>query len=276
MHRQVVMNLLTNASDAIGDRPGRILVAAGVQVLDAAMARASEAEAEGPLAPGPYIWLTVEDDGVGMGPETLARIFEPFFTTKFTGRGLGLAAVQGIIRSHGGRIHVRSGRDAGTVFSILLPASTHRSATRPADEVHDIGQALPVRPVHDAASVVLVVDDEPTVRKVAQVTLAMAGYRVETVGTGEEALDRFGAAPDAFRAVLLDLTLPGLSGRGVLRAIRGIRPHTPVLMTSGFAAEEVADLATEPATAFLAKPWRPKELTAALQRLVASAADLRG
>jgi signal transduction histidine kinase/ligand-binding sensor domain-containing protein/CheY-like chemotaxis protein len=274
--RQVVMNLLTNASDAIGDRPGRILVAAGVQVLDAAMARASEAEAEGPLAPGPYIWLTVEDDGVGMGPETLARIFEPFFTTKFTGRGLGLAAVQGIIRSHGGRIHVRSGRDAGTVFSILLPASTHRSATRPADEVHDIGQALPVRPVHDAASVVLVVDDEPTVRQVAQVTLAMAGYRVETVGTGEEALDRFGAAPDAFRAVLLDLTLPGLSGRGVLRAIRGIRPHTPVLMTSGFAAEEVADLATEPATAFLAKPWRPKELTAALQRLVASAADLRG
>jgi signal transduction histidine kinase/ligand-binding sensor domain-containing protein/CheY-like chemotaxis protein len=268
--RQVVMNLLTNASDAIGPRPGRIRVAAGTQQVDAAMADASATDAEGPLTQGPYVWMTVQDDGAGMDEATMARIFEPFFSTKFTGRGLGLAAVQGIVRSHHGRIHVTSQQGIGTTFSVLLPAAPPQESAAHVP-TSTAAPARPLRPVAGATgTVVLVVDDERTVREVARAALETAGFTVQLASSGEEAVAEVRETGDRIGLVMLDLTLPGMSGRRVFDELRALRPTLPVLLTSGYSADEAGDLVAQAGVAFIAKPWRPQRLVEEAQRLAAS------
>lgn len=267
--RQVVMNLLTNASDAIGEQAGVIRVAVGTRQINAGMALASATESDGPLTDGRYVWLTVEDDGEGMDPATAARIFEPFFSTKFTGRGLGLAAVQGIVRSHRGRINVESRPGVGTIFTLLLPAAPPAPVSSEPPAPAPVPSLAQFRPRGERRGAkVLIVDDERTVRDVARATLEAGGFDVLAVDSGEQAIEEFRQNPDAYAIVLLDVTLPGISGRGVFQEMRKLRAAVPILLTSGFAEEEAADLVAQPHTGFAAKPWRPQALISELERLL--------
>jgi signal transduction histidine kinase/streptogramin lyase len=290
--RQVVMNLLTNAADAIGTRPGLIRVAAGTRTLRTGDNGTAHQPGALGLAPGDYVWLEVRDDGVGMDADTLARIFDPFFTTKPAGRGLGLAAVQGIVRSHGGRILVTSQPEVGTTFTLLFPCARSTppepprrgriSPSRPVAraEARVAVSATPVTPPVTSPHVavdadtreqphVLVVDDERLVRDVARVALRRSGHLVTEVPTGEEAIATFEERPGAFALVVLDLTLPGIQGRAVMQAMREVRPDLPIVLTSGYTAEEAGDLTTAPRTVFLQKPWRPEQLVRCVAEVMA-------
>ncbi len=280
--RQVVTNLLTNAAEAIGDREGNIRVSAGTRTLRPGEAATAHQPGVLGLAPGDYVWLEVRDDGSGMTAETAARIFDPFFTTKPVGRGLGLAAAQGIVRSQGGRILVSSQPGLGTTFTLLLPClrgtpvappAAHGTATTqsPAAAPAPVAQS-PGEPGGAPSSHVLVVDDERLVRDVARVALRRAGCVVTEVQTGEDALTTFGERPGAFDLVVLDLTLPGMQGRAVLQALREHRPDLPIVLTSGYTAEEAGDLTAAPQTFFLQKPWRPEQLVRAVRALTEAGA----
>ena len=176
------------------------------------------------------VW--VRDTGVGMTPATQARIFDPFFTTKPTGRGLGLAAAQGIVRGHGGAITLESEPNGGTTFSILLPHT-------PLDE----GSPLLTPRSHSRSDGmrVLVVDDEVGVRKVVSSMLERAGYSVLTASDGQEAVDVFRRQADSIDCVLLDLSMPKLDGEEAFREMQQIRADVPVILSSGFTDQEIVD-----------------------------------
>ena len=251
--RQVVMNLITNASDALDDTPGTITLE--TSLVEATPAMLSSTYLDEALPPGPYVCLEVSDTGSGMSAETAARMFEPFYTTKFTGRGLGLAAVLGIVRGHKGAIDVESAPGAGTSFHVLLPASTKRAeAAAPA----------PQSPLGEGSGLVLLVDDEEAVRGLARRVLERGGYSVLEARSGEEALQRLSSASDVC-AVVLDLTMPGLSGEATLQEIRRRRIEVPVIVSSGYVPEEEGTLAGVP---FLAKPYKPSELIKAVRTAI--------
>ncbi len=273
--QQVLRNLLTNAVDAIGDRPGRITIAAGTRVVRADDSVAIVQPDQPAMAPGPHVWLSVHDDGIGMDSDTQARIFEPFFSTKTPGRGLGLAAVQGIVRSHGGRIAVSSRPRRGTAVTLLLPAFEPVLRDRPAPPP-EAPASPPIAPpsappVPTQEREVLVVDDERLVRDVASAALRRAGHKVSEVPTGEDAVAAFEARPDDFAIIVLDLTLPGIQGRAVMTAVRTIRPGVPIVLTSGYTVEEAGDMTMAPRTSFLQKPWRPEQLVARVEALLPQA-----
>ena len=254
--RQVVMNLVLNAAEAIDEGNGtiRVRLRSGERTAAQLASRWTADDAE----PGAYVWLEVEDDGSGMPADTLARIFDPFFTTKFTGRGLGLAAVLGIVRAHRGGIQVESAPGAGTLFRVLLPAEP--------------GRVVPDEPPSAlapwrASGLALVIDDEPGVRDLATAMLRRAGFdAVLTAGGGAEGVERFRERADEVRFVLLDLTMPDLGGLEVLRAIRAIRADVPVVLSSGYADPAgTAGAGAEDATGFVAKPYRLADLTRAVR-----------
>ncbi len=256
--RQVVMNLIVNASDALGSRPGTIKVRTGWTDLKA---RDTETVPGMDPVPGRYVMLEVSDTGAGMDSATRTRIFDPFFSTKATGRGLGLAATLGIVKGHGGVIRVRSRPGSGTRFQVLLRPTT-------ADE--QVVEVAPAAPVPILSGRILAVDDEPTARTLGRRVLERAGFSVAEACDGPEAIERFEAEPESFDGVLLDLTLPTLDGRVVLERIRAMRPDLPVVVCSGWAAEEVsARLGDVPGTTFLAKPYAADALVAAFARVPA-------
>lgn len=244
---QLVMNLITNASDALGDNTGNIAIRTGVQVIEESLP-----DLYGPttLAPGVYVYLEVEDDGCGMDVETRSRLFEPFFTTKFTGRGLGLSAVQGIVRGHAGGIVLASAPGRGTRFRVLLPSST----TSPVP-VRAAGPAR-ARPAARTGSLVLLVDDDARVRQVTALLLRSIGLEVLAVGSGREAIREFASRADEIKLVLLDVTMPDLNGEQVLRELRQIRPNLPVILASGYSEQEMRGRFTaEDMASFLQKPY---------------------
>jgi len=247
--QQVVMNLVTNAAEAIGEALGIITLRTGVQELgerEAAELRVSET-----LRPGPFVYLEVEDTGEGMDAETLARIFDPFFTTKFTGRGLGLAAMQGIVRGHGGGVRIASEPGKGTTFRVYFPAQ--EGVQDPADT------ATPpaVREDWRGEGLVLVVDDEEGIRDFARLTLERAGFRVIAAVDGLAGLDAFHEHREELRLVLLDLTMPRMGGEEALREMRALRPDVPVVLWSGYGQR---DEPGDPAIPFLRKPFSAREL----------------
>jgi two-component system cell cycle sensor histidine kinase/response regulator CckA len=255
--RQVIMNLLTNAGDAIGDRSGRIVLTTGSMHVEPSYL--ADARVGRDAAPGEYVFVEVQDDGSGMDADVVDRIFEPFFTTKFTGRGLGLAAVLGIVRRHQGVIKIVTAPGHGTTFRVLLPAVTSVAVSAPVPA--DV-------PVARSGSCVLVVDDEAPVRHVAAEMLKRAGFIVETAGTGEQALASVEREPDHVDAVLLDMTMPKVSGAEVFRRLRAIRPGLPVVLMSGYSSEEVLDrFGVEGLNGFVQKPFMP----GALVRMVTNA-----
>ncbi|MBI3448621.1 MAG: PAS domain S-box protein [Acidobacteria bacterium] len=256
--RQVVMNLITNASDALGGRSGRIRVRTRGRQVEAAELRSPYLDRE--LPGGPYACLEVEDSGCGMAPETLGRIFDPFFTTKFTGRGLGLAAVLGIVRGLSGTIRVTSALDRGTTFQVHFPAVPEVMAgRRPSGSSQAAVQG---------DGTILVVDDEESVRSYVQRVLEGAGYEVVLARDGLEGLDAFLERANDIRVVVLDLTMPQLDGWEVAARLRGIPSSVPILLMSGYTRPEPpADLKLTGIAGVLQKPFLPQDLLGRVVRL---------
>ena len=255
--RQVVMNLVINASDAIGDRSGVIAVSTGLRHCD--RADLEQAYPDASLPEGPYVYLEVADSGSGMSEETRAKIFEPFFTTKFTGRGLGLAAVLGIVRGHRGAIRVRSDPGKGSTFRVLFPVSGGAAAL----ESPAAGGASSWR----GAGTVLVVDDEESVRGIAQRMLEHMGFDVLTAADGRQALEVYERERERIGLVLLDMTMPHLDGEETFREMRRIRGDVRTILSSGFNEQTATDrFAGEGLAGFIQKPYRYSELQAIVRR----------
>ena len=257
--RQVVMNLVINASEALGDTSGFISLSTGVTRADRAYLAGTFFAPD--LPEGDYVFLEIADTGAGMPPEVLGRIFDPFYTTKFTGRGLGLAAVLGIVRGHEGALTAASERGRGTTFRILLPC-----ATGPADEPVPV---VPSTPRWRGTGVALVADDEESVRATVARMLEMIGFTTELAEDGQIAVDIFRAAPQRFSLVVLDLTMPHMDGEEAFRQIRALRPDTRVLLTSGFNEQQAIERFTGQGLAgFLQKPFTVSALREKLQQIL--------
>ena len=244
--QQIVMNLVINAGEAITGRDGLITIRTRQMLLNREALQNDWPAAE--LPEGIYICLEVSDNGCGMDENTKARIFDPFFTTKFTGRGLGLAAVSGIVRGHRGSLRVESTPGAGSLFSIIFPASA---------EAGDRAQELSA-PAHipHGPGRILVVDDENLVRQVAKSLLERVGYAVTACKGGAEAVDILKTDPGGVDLILLDLSMPGMSGLEALQHLRAIRPDIRVVMSSGYNESECRRmLHTQPVSGFLQKPY---------------------
>jgi signal transduction histidine kinase/CheY-like chemotaxis protein len=243
--RQVVMNLVVNGSDAIGTNGGRIRVSLRSEQVTASTIAGAYAAPD--LQPGRFIALRVTDSGCGMDAETMARIFDPFFTTKFTGHGLGLAAVLGIIRSHHGAIRVESEPGRGTTFTILLPALERQKTPR---EVSSAGSGE-----WKGKGTILVVDDDQTVRKLTRKAVTLFGFDVIEAVDGMDGVERFAEHADEICAVVIDMTMPRLSGDEALARIREIRPEAKVILMSGYASEEASERIGASPDAFIQKPF---------------------
>jgi len=253
-----VMNLVLNAAEAIGEQAGEIRVTTSLRQADAAYLRTALRHPE--LPNGAYVALEVSDTGCGMTPETLARIFEPFFTTKFSGRGLGLAAVLGIVQSHRGALFVESEPGRGSVFRLLLQAQAAAAPAAPAPAPADTRAAL--------QGTVLVIDDEEAVREVLAAMLRRLGMTLFTAASGDEGLRIYTEQGNRMKLVLLDLTMPGLSGEETLRALRLLNPHQPVVVMSGFSERDTMGRCTElGVSGFLAKPFEMPDLADKLRAL---------
>jgi len=255
---QIVMNLVINASEAIGDRNGSITVTTGSGECDRDFFAGAWASEE--PAAGRYVFLEVQDTGCGMDQETMAKIFDPFFTTKFTGRGLGMAAVLGIVRGHQGSIKVSSEPGKGSDFLVALPA-----CGKPARLARHSGSQVQVV---NGGGTVLLVDDEEAVRNIGKGMLEELGFSVITASDGREAVEVFKATRDiAF--VILDLTMPVLDGEQCFRELRQLNAEVKVLMSSGYSEQDVIRRFWGMGLAgFLQKPYRFSALKQAVLRIV--------
>ena len=257
--RQIVMNLVVNASDAIGDRDGIITVETGtLRRDDPQLARAVLPP---PPGEGDFACLRVHDTGAGMSDDTIAKIFDPFFTTKFAGRGLGLAAVLGIVRSHQGSLLVTSTLGAGSAFTLLLPAATAPKPDRESRSPFD------TRP-HPLSGSVLLIDDEEGVRSVAEQMFQSLGLKTLIAADGVEGLELFQKHQAEITLVLLDLTMPRLSGAETLRALRALAPLLPVVLMSGYNASSIPELGTDESLSFLQKPFSLQALRKQINKLL--------
>ena len=248
--QQVIMNLLINAAEAIGDNGGDVTVSTWAEELDAARVAAEFADQK--LTAGQYVCLEVKDTGCGMTPETLSRMFDPFFSTKFAGRGLGLSAILGIVRAHHGAITVTSQVGVGTVFRVLLPAAAARVETVRAEKK---GNRLP------RGLTVLVIDDEEEIRDVVESVLGSRGINVLTAEDGYHALRIFKQHANEVDAVLLDMNMPGMSGEAVFQELLAIRPDVKVIVSTGYSEQETAlCFADRPLAGFVHKPYTASAL----------------
>jgi PAS domain S-box-containing protein len=254
--RQVVMNLVTNAADAIAGSAGRIEITTGRVFATRDYLTHSCIGEE--MAPGEFVFAEIADTGCGMDQTTLARIFDPFFTTKVTGRGLGLAAVLGIVRSHRGAIAVESTPGIGTRFRLLLPAV----AAVPSDR--QVPGAMSKTAL--SSGTVLVVDDDDGVRTVSTLSLERAGFRVVAACDGEEGVAALRERGGEIDAVLLDMTMPRLSGVDTCHLIRQMQPNLPIVLTSGYTEPDAAGrFKNDEVAGFLQKPFSPATLVRIIQ-----------
>ncbi len=249
--RQIIMNLITNASEAIGERPGSIRITTGLMHCDRAYLEHLALSEE--LEEGEYVYLEVSDTGCGMDKETMGRIFDPFFTTKFTGRGLGLAAVQGIVRGHKGALKVYSEAGKGTTFKVLFPAVNTEGPVHRHEAVSDTHWK--------GSGTILLVDDEEMVRSIAGEMLERLGFQVLTARDGVEALEVYQQRHPEIAGVLLDLTMPQMDGEETLRELRKIHPSVRVVLSSGYNKQEITQrFAGKGLAGFIQKPYRLAEL----------------
>ena len=263
--RQIIMNLVINASEAIGDRSGVITVAVGATRCDADYL--SRTELADDLEPGLYIHLEVSDTGCGMDEETRSHIFEPFFTTKFTGRGLGLAAVLGIVRSHNGGLKVYSEPDKGTTFKILFPAISTAQLLIAAE-------AVPADHQTSAGGTVLLVDDEESLRALGAEMLEMLGFTVLTAEDGRQAVELFRREGAAIDLVILDLTMPHMDGAEAFTALRQLNPTLAVVLASGYSQDDVAArFAGKRLSGVLQKPYTISKLRELLNAILPAATE---
>ncbi|HOV62183.1 MAG TPA: ATP-binding protein, partial [Candidatus Hydrogenedentes bacterium] len=248
--RQILMNLVLNASEAIGNKSGVILISTGVMACDHQYLAGTFVSE--PLPEGDYVYIEVSDTGCGIPPEHRDRIFDPFFTTKFLGRGLGLAAVLGIVRSHGGAIKVYSEVDKGTTFKVLLPVAPGAAV---------IPQPSRVETRWSGHGTVLLAEDEETVRTLGRRMLERMGFTVIAAVDGRDCLRLFQAHAKELRLVLLDLTMPHLDGDEVFREVRRARPDLPTIIASGYTEQEIRQrFAGKGIAGFIQKPYHLNDL----------------
>jgi PAS domain S-box-containing protein len=268
---QVILNLLTNAVESLDDpsivdrkrdADRAILVRTGAMTT----IQGRDGGEESPAS----VFLEVRDEGAGMDEETRRRIFDPFFSTKFTGRGLGLAAVQGIVRAHKGTIRVESAPERGSTFTVLFPA--RRRVPRPEASDVEVGSESESGSGSPSTvdSTILVIDDEPTVREVARLSLEANGFKVLTASDGRSGIELFEKHHQEVDAVLLDLTMPRLSGDETLEALFKLKPDLRVVLTSGHGEQDVRRRFEGLRLAgFVQKPFRPRDLVTRIEQALA-------
>ena len=266
--QQLVMNLITNAAEAITGETGEagtVRITTGVEDCDQAFLNASLLEEK--AGAGRYVILEVSDSGCGMGEETLKRLFDPFFTTKFTGRGLGMSAVLGIMKTHHGALYVESNQGSGTTFRVLFPALKTQRPT----PVQKVIAAVPVPKAVSAApmsGVALVVDDEKSVLRICTKMVSLCGFTVITACDGLDAVEKFRAHADEIAFVLMDLTMPRMDGIAAMNKLFSIRPEAVVILASGFNEEELSDRVTgHPPSGFIRKPYNMAALETEIRRV---------
>lgn len=254
--KQLLMNLVINAGEAIGKDAGTIRITTGAMELD--REALGQFLTEAPARPGRHVLLEVRDTGCGMDKDIGQRIFDPFFTTKFLGRGLGLSAAMGIVRGHRGALRVISAPGEGSTFQIVLPVSMtddHESSGTPGTE--------------KSGQTVLVVDDEPLVRNMVKTTLERCNFRVLLAASGQEALEIFAGQPDTISLVLLDLAMPGLGGESVIPRLRSIRPDVEVIISTAYDEREaMARVGGHRVRAIIQKPYTSGALAEQIRGLV--------
>ena len=245
--QQILMNLVINASDAVGDHSGTIRIVTHCRDYREAELQAMTMGSGAPA--GQYVAVEVHDNGCGMTEEVQSKIFDALFTTKVKGRGLGLAATLGIVKTHHGAINVRSKVGVGTTFTVLFPVAI---------EAADLTQVPQNEVSLKGHGTVLVIDDEPSVRKLAETTLSKYGYRVLMAENGRDGLDLYRAQADCISLVIMDLSMPVMDGEKAMNELATIAPATPVLVSSGFEGEHSSKYLEK--YAFLQKPYTAKQL----------------
>ncbi|MDX8409333.1 MAG: PAS domain S-box protein [Mariprofundales bacterium] len=257
--QQVIMNLVINASDAIGDRSGVISITTGIMRADSAYLAGTCLDDD--LPEGRYLYLEVSDTGCGMDKATQAKVFEPFFTTKFTGHGLGMAAVLGIVRGHHGAIKLYSEPGRGTTFKLLLPTSDKSPQVAVAEMVSEDGW--------HGAGTVLIVDDEETIREASAMMLEDMGFATLTAVDGEDGVRVYRQHQAEIVAVLMDMTMPKMDGKACFTELRRINKDVRVVLSSGYNEQEAtSQFAGQGLAGFLHKPYFPDALQARMREVL--------
>jgi two-component system, cell cycle sensor histidine kinase and response regulator CckA len=258
--QQVVMNLIINAAEALGEQSGQILLGTSVVNIEGD-AVDDWSRATGTLTPGEFVLLEVSDNGQGMSPETLRKIFDPFFTTKVTGRGLGLSAVIGIVKGHHGGLRVESTAGRGTSFRIVFPVSIERE--KPAPRPLDADKHGRYR------GCILIIDDEESVREVVKDMLEDVGIETLVAVNGEEGVKIYEARQAEIDLILLDLSMPGMGGKQAFKKLKNVNPDAKVILSSGYSETEVSDDLRELGlTGFIQKPYRYDVLKEMLRKFL--------
>ena len=256
---QVVLNLITNAAEATGERGGTVRITTAERPaadLDLGAYRFT------PAPSATYLELTVQDDGCGMTKATLDKMFDPFYTTKGSGRGLGLAAVLGIVKQSGGTLRVVSMPGAGTTFSVLFPAAAEPVADTPVKTAPTVAAK--------AVGTIMLVEDEAVVRRATRRILERAGYTVLEAQNGQEAVDLVAADRTKILAVVLDVTMPVMGGAEAFRRMRSLGLAAPVIISSGYDEADTFAEFTGDAIDFLQKPYRPDQLLSRIRAMTSA------
>jgi len=253
---QVIVNLCINARDAMTPSGGRLVLETEQVVINGKF-RESHPWAR----PGRYVLVSVSDTGMGIPPENIDRIFEPFFTTKEMGTGLGLSSAYGVVKQHGGLLHVYSEPDNGTTFKVYLPVAERDAA--------EVGPKIE-EPVRGGTETILLAEDEAPVRRVVKLILSEAGYKVIEAANGAVAVELFKATPDAIDLVLLDAVMPEKSGSQAAAEIHAIKPDIALVLSSGYSDVLASDPTAVADLAFLAKPYEPDTLLRVVRRVLDS------
>lgn len=263
--QQIILNLITNANEAIGSKSGVISFATGVMHADRGYLSQTITDQE--LPEGRYVFIEVSDTGCGMDAAVMHKIFDPFFTTKFTGRGLGMSAVLGIVRGHKGALRIYSEVGKGTTFKVLLPVSS---------QDYDRQQAKQAEAKHwHADGTILVVDDEETVREVATMLLEDMGFKTLSAVDGLDALQVYRKHQSEIVAVLLDMTMPKMDGKECFRELRRINPDVKVMLSSGYNEQDATSrFVGQGLAGFLQKPYAPEALHEKIRALFESESDI--
>ncbi len=257
--RQIVMNLITNASDAVTKTSGIVSITTGAIMCDSSYL--SQLYLGEELPAGMYVFIEVSDTGSGMDKETVSKIFDPFFSTKDDGHGLGLSAVLGIIRGHRGGIEVYSEPGSGTTFKVFFPASAKDAEEFTEDRVEHEGYV--------GKGTILVVDDEESVLDIASSMLKEFGFDVLTASDGHEALQVFGDNTDEISLILMDLTMPRMGGIAAFHNLRQLDTDVKIILSSGYDEQDaISTLAGEGLADFIQKPYRMEQLISKIRKVL--------
>lgn len=262
--RQIIMNLITNASDAMEDTSGVITITTNLMECDREYLQTAYISDQ--VREGRYVYMEISDTGCGMDGQSLRKLFDPFFTTKFTGRGLGLSAVLGIVRGHGGTVKVYSEEGRGSSFKVLLPAVDGEAVSGSPADVCDLEEIC--------GGTILMVDDEPSVREVGRSMLERKGFSVILAGDGREALEIYKEMHDEIDCVILDLTMPHMDGDETFREMRKVNSDVRVIISSGYNRQDVTRrFVGKGLSGFIQKPYRLNELHAKLKEVMEEKED---